>query len=192
MTKRILALAAAAALILCLVGCTAEFTPPAQPAPQSEPQTQQPAAPEPQAEPTPEPQTIENKQPTSNELWSSLGGVWVCTEPGDWQYFFLMFNSSTDPLSFTEGILASDYGRTAQLKELKSVGENEYELTLFFPAVAETEMYSGMDERTDVVRLNVAGAAEKSISITRADGEIVWFDMLGDTLEQAFTSIQGE
>lgn len=97
-------------------------------------------------DPTPAPDpTPEKSGPDLGKFWEAMEGVWTAQD-SDGTYLFIIFGYFEDGNpGYTSGIMASGAVRGGNPTGLEEIKENEYKLTVDYPAVPETEESSGMD-----------------------------------------------
>ena len=136
------------------------------------------------------------------KLWNQLGGIWLVDQDSDTS-FFTNFTEDNGEYCITQGIPASGYMLSGILTDITLSGD-VYNLTLYCPAVPETEMDSGHDAFYSSLVCEVTGNAKMNLTLFAGEGEYVswryasadwdsfdWGLIYGSDVGQAWNRLSG-
>jgi len=104
------------------------------------------------------------------KLWEQLAGIWLVSEARD-TVFFNTFTVSDGKYCITQGIPASGYAVNGYITSIRESGSS-YEMTLFVPAVPESELDSGHDEYTAKLFCTPEANGSMKLTIFADNGDI--------------------
>ncbi|MBQ8994714.1 MAG: hypothetical protein IJ091_02755 [Oscillospiraceae bacterium] len=138
----------------------------------------------------------------AEQVWSLLSGVWMLTDVPD-EVFFTAFEENDGEYTIVQGIPDSGYALGGTLTDI-SGGGGEYKMTLYCPAVPETEMDSGHEAYYLDLELLVLGNGKISFTWYAGNNTLEnwqfasesldtfnWIEFYADNIDSAWSKLSG-
>lgn len=103
------------------------------------------------------------------KLWEQLNGIWLLDEVAD-NIFFSTFTFDGENYCLGQGIPASGYMLSGTVTDIKEK-DGRYDITVFIPAVPETEMDSGHAAFSVDVALQITGNGKIRMTCFAGNGD---------------------
>ena len=124
--------------------------------------------------------TVEEKEISKKELVNKLKGIWKHQNEDGVNYAIRV----TQDNSFSYGRYGTDGGIYGEIKEIKLISKNIYDLTIFSPSCHGNDCMSEKEDETYILSIDITNIEQKKFKININNIGYKEYEYVGDTWEE--------